>query len=81
MAEFITRANYGLISGNFEMDFGDGEVRYKTCVDIEGDRFTPAVIKNAVLTNVSAMDQYLPGLISVMYGGASPAQAIEKLEG
>jgi hypothetical protein len=26
-AEFITRANYGLIIGNFELDFEDGEIR------------------------------------------------------
>ena len=30
--EFITRANYGLTNGNFEMDFNDGELRYKTNV-------------------------------------------------
>ncbi|MGB1288593.1 MAG: YbjN domain-containing protein, partial [Aggregatilineales bacterium] len=36
VAEFIGRANYGMIIGNFEMDFGNGEVRYKCAVDIEG---------------------------------------------
>ena len=36
MAEFLTRANYGLRIGNFEMDFEDGEVRYKSSVDFEG---------------------------------------------
>ncbi|MDJ0775292.1 MAG: YbjN domain-containing protein, partial [Mastigocoleus sp. MO_167.B18] len=30
MAEFFTRANYGMNLGNFEMDFRDGEIRYKT---------------------------------------------------
>ncbi len=28
-AEFICRANYGLPIGNFEMDFADGELRFK----------------------------------------------------
>ncbi|HEY9747696.1 MAG TPA: YbjN domain-containing protein [Allocoleopsis sp.] len=32
IAEFITRANYGMIIGNFEMDFEDGEIRYKTSI-------------------------------------------------
>ena len=27
LADFLTRANYGLYVGNFEMDFNDGEVR------------------------------------------------------
>src|SRR5260221_4823931 len=28
--EYVTRANYGLFIGNFELDMSDGEVRYKT---------------------------------------------------
>jgi hypothetical protein len=40
VAEFITRANYGLRIGNFEMDFSDGEVRYKSSIDFEGDVLT-----------------------------------------
>src|SRR5438045_1991670 len=35
MAEFISRANYGLVVGNFEMDYEDGQVRYKTSLDVE----------------------------------------------
>jgi hypothetical protein len=30
VAEFLTRANYGMRIGNFELDYSDGEVRYKT---------------------------------------------------
>ena len=37
VAEFITRVNYGMIIGNFELDYNDGEVRYKTSIDVEGD--------------------------------------------
>src|SRR5437763_14378510 len=36
IAELLTRTNYGLIIGNFEFDLDDGEVRYKTSVDVEG---------------------------------------------
>src|SRR5438874_9539363 len=32
LADFLTRANYGLYVGNFEMDYNDGEVRYKTSI-------------------------------------------------
>lgn len=35
VAEYITRANYGLYVGNFEMDYTDGEVRYKSSIDVE----------------------------------------------
>jgi hypothetical protein len=36
MAEFICRANYGLKMGNFELDFDDGEVRFKVHVLCKG---------------------------------------------
>jgi len=81
MAEFLTRANYGLVIGNFEMDFNDGEVRYKTSIDVEGDRLTSALIKQMVYINVLMMDRYLPGIMSVAFGKADPAQAIAAIEG
>jgi hypothetical protein len=80
MAEFITRANYGLILGNFEMDFGDGELRYKTSIDVEGDELTTPLIRSLVYANVAMMDQYLPGILAVLYGGAAPADAIAQVE-
>ena len=38
VAEFITRANYAMAIGNFEMDFSDGEVRFKTSIDATDSR-------------------------------------------
>ncbi|MFP4414883.1 MAG: hypothetical protein ACLFVV_26025, partial [Coleofasciculus sp.] len=40
LGEFIARANYGMMIGNFELDFTDGEIRYKTSIDVEGDRLS-----------------------------------------
>lgn len=80
VADYLTRANYGLLIGNFEMDFDDGEVRYKSCIDVTGDRLTPALIKRLVYANVFMMDKYLPGLMSVIYGNTPPAQAIAVVE-
>ena len=79
-AEFITRANYGMILGNFELDYSDGEIRYKTSIDVEGDNLTPALIQNLVYTNVMTMDQYLPGLLAVLEQNATPQQAIALVE-
>jgi len=80
-AEFLTRANYGLRIGNFELDFGDGEVRYKSALDFEGETLTPVWIKNAIYPAVNTLDRYMPGLLAVAYGSKSPAQAIEEIEG
>jgi tellurite resistance protein len=80
IAEFITRANYGLIVGNFELDFADGEVRYKTSLDIEETELTFVLIKQIVYANVLTMDKYLPGILKVIYGEVNPAAAIAQVE-
>lgn len=80
IAEFIARANYGLRIGNFELDFSDGEVRYKSSIDFEGATLSPALIKNAIYPAVQTMDRYLPGMMTVVYGGQSAAEVIAALE-
>lgn len=80
IAEFITRANYGLRIGNFELDFDDGEVRYKSSLDFEGAELTPTLIRNVMYPAVQTMDRYLPGILAVVYGGKSAAEAIEEIE-
>ena len=80
-AEFITRANYGLTIGNFELDFDDGEVRYKTSLDVEGTALTHSLCRQIVVANVFIMDRYLPGLMAVISGAQTPAQAVANIEG
>ena len=80
VAEYLTRANYALTIGNFELDFSDGEVRYKVtnfCGDIDLDQ---EVIDRQVGCGYSMMDRYFPGIMKVMYSGVSPADAIEEAE-
>lgn len=80
-AEFITRANYGMVIGNFEMDYRDGEVRYKTSVDVEDVEVVEPLIRHLIYANVLTMDRYAPGLMRVLYGGVDPADAVEEVEG
>ena len=80
IGEFINRANYSMIIGNFELNFADGEIRYKTSIDVEGDRLTSALIKRLVYANVMMMDEYLPGIMSVIDRDVSPVEAIAQIE-
>jgi hypothetical protein len=80
MAEFLTRANYGLLMGNFEMDFEDGQVRYKTSLDVEGETLTPGLVKNVIYANVTLMDRYMPGIMKVNYTEVEPADVIAQIE-
>ncbi len=79
--EFITRANYGMIMGNFEFDFMTGEIRYKTSIDVEGDNLSFALIKQMVYANVMMMDEYLPGIMAVIEAEVEVKEAILQIEG
>jgi hypothetical protein len=80
LSEMVTRANYCLLMGNFEMDFADGEIRFKTSIDVSGDRITFTLLRQLIYTNVLTMDQYLPAIMAVIYGNATPEQAIAQIE-
>ena len=65
------------------MDFSDGEVRYKSSIDVTAnvEHLTEAQFRTVVFTNVLMMDKYFPGLMSVMYLNRPPAELIAEIEG
>ena len=80
IAEFITRANFDMVIGNFELDYEDGEVRFKTSIDVEGADLLSTLIKPILYANVLMMDQYLPGMMGVIYADKTPADAVAQVE-
>ena len=80
VAEFVTRANYGMRIGNFELDLGDGEIRYKSSLDFEGVGLTPVMIRNVIYPAAQTLDRYFPGLIAVIAGARTPRAAVELVE-
>lgn len=81
VAELVTRANSGLRLGNFELDFNDGELRYKTSVDVEGDSLSEAMARSLIYANISVTKTYLPAVTAVVESKVSPADAIAQIEG
>lgn len=79
-AEYLTRANWRLRLGNFELDYTDGEVCFRTSMVMESIRPTVEMMRRLAFASFQMMDQYLPGLMSVIYGKASPKAAIEEAE-
>ena len=71
VSQFLTGANYGLAAGNFELDFEDGEIRYKTALHIQGDGLDGSIVKRLVRSNGMAMETYLPGIGAVITGTAA----------
>jgi hypothetical protein len=80
VAEFLTRANFGMMIGNYELDFASGEIRYKTSVDASNSSLNFPTIKNLVYSNVMMMDEYLPGIMAVIEAGVEPESAIAQVE-
>ncbi|MEL6307793.1 MAG: YbjN domain-containing protein [Chloroflexota bacterium] len=80
MAEFITRANFGMIIGNFEMDYADGELRFKTSVDVEGSELSPPLIRQTVYANLVITDRYLPGIREVIHTDNAPLDILNRVE-
>ena len=78
--EYITRANYGIIAGNFEMDFRDGEVRFKSSIEFPEGKVSDEMIKLLWVKPLSTIDNYFPGLMRVVYSNESAADAIREIE-
>ncbi len=83
MAELVTRINYGLPIGNFELDFEDGEIRFKTQLDVDGaaDHLVQPMLRNLVVANVLTVDRYFEVLQRAMHSDEDPAQLIAMVEG
>lgn len=80
VAEYLHRANYGLINGNFELDFDDGEVRYKTFVNFKDTAVSNEIIQDSVLLPIFMFEKYGKNLMKVMLGSNDPKQLIEEIE-
>lgn len=78
--EFITRANYGMNIGNFEMDLQDGEIRFKVSLDVEAGVLSNSMVRNMMSVAFLTVDRYFPGLMSVLFGNAIPAAAVREIE-
>jgi len=80
VAEYTTRANYGLVIGNFEMDFQDGEVRYKGALEYADGELTNGMIEQLLQKSAYTMNRYFRGLMRVIYGDVEALDAIREIE-
>ncbi len=70
VSEFLTRANHGLADGNFELDFDDGEVRFKSVLHVPSE-LDGLLVKRVVRLNGTALETYLPSIAALI--GRSPS--------
>jgi hypothetical protein len=77
VARFIARANWGLLIGNFELDYDDGQVRFKSSIDFSGTELSETMIRNAILPAMTAFETYANQLVAIMTGAATAAQPVK----
>ncbi len=66
VSDWMTETNYELPIGSFEMDFDDGELRFRCGIDVENDRLSPELLSNLLSTNVAVMDLYYQELSQIL---------------
>lgn len=80
VSEYLMRANFNMISGCFEMNYLDGEVRFKVnqyCKDL---LLSKENMKRSIMLPLAMFNRYGNGLLNVMVNGSSPEDEIRKAE-
>lgn len=75
VCDFMCRVNYELANGNFEMDMDNGEIRYRTYLDLADAEPSNEQILNIVWNGVIGFDTFYPGLMKLVYGDYSAEEA------
>lgn len=71
----------GLINGNFEMDIGDGELRYNVSYFYDNGllNFEEIFLRN-LFVSFQVLDRYIPGIMSNIYTNVTPKYAINQID-
>jgi hypothetical protein len=80
VADFMTRANWGMTVGGFEMDMEDGDLRFKSTVPVRYSPLTQEMCRHVIYVGMAMMERYLWGLLAVIYGGTTPEEAVRQCE-
>ncbi len=81
VVEFITRVNYNLSLGGFEMDYENGKVRYHVSVPMSALREErDELLPRTLFLPVEMLDRYAKGLAEVILGVKAPLEAIAECE-
>jgi hypothetical protein len=75
-AELLARINFGLTHGCFEMDFEDGEIRFRTSIPLASAEVSPELVEHLVFSNVCTVDRLFGAVMKVLYAGVSPTAAL-----
>jgi len=76
VAELLTRSNYNMPVGKFEMDMKDGEIRFHITHIFDGSSLSAEIVERLFMTSYFTMDKYFPALMQHIHAGYTPEDAV-----
>lgn len=80
VAELMTRINYGLRFGNFEMDFSDGEILFRLTKSTFNGLPTDEDIEHSIFLPMSMYSLYGNGFAELIFTDKSPEEIINGIK-
>lgn len=80
VAEYLHRANYSFSNGNFEFDYRDGEIRYKTYVNFEGATLSTDIVEDSIYVTIFMFEKYGKNLFRAMLGNEDVESLVRDAE-
>jgi hypothetical protein len=81
VAETITRANFGMCLGAFEMDMSDGRLMFKSAMPIGDATISHQQFRDLLGSAMAMVDLYFRSFVRLLYGDdLSPAEVIAEVE-
>lgn len=78
IALYLAGANYRVAVGHFDLDFRDGEVRYKISVTLKGSRLSCEMVKQMIGISMNTLDKFFPGIMACAFGDQSAVDALQE---
>jgi hypothetical protein len=79
VAELLTRLNYGMYIGNFELDLDDGSVRFKTSLELADAELTAAMFDRLLAVNLQEAKRHARVVSDVAAGELLAVDAFRRL--
>jgi len=80
VADLLNRVNFGLPSGNFELNLGSGALRFKVAVDFSGTTLAPATVRYMIEAGVEMVDRIFPAILGIVRDGKTAKAMAAELE-
>jgi hypothetical protein len=76
--ELLGRINFALTHGCFEMDFDDGEIRFRTSIPLLSAEISPELVEHIVFSNLCTFDRFFGAIMKVIYADIAPKSALNR---